>query len=92
MLTPRETALATPVDLGGAAPYRRFCRAANLGIVPDGYGLLLATDEADNKQTLVTSDVEYVRALTRASPEVLAGLELPTDKFLTRDGWPDTWS
>ncbi|MFD3657016.1 hypothetical protein [Streptomyces sp. NPDC058620] len=92
MLTPRETAFATPADLGGSGNYRRLCRKLNLNAVPDGYGLILATDENGNQVTLCTGDVEYVRAIAGASPEVLAGLELPADKFLTRDGWPESWA
>ncbi|MFC9429269.1 hypothetical protein [Streptomyces sp. NPDC056987] len=92
MLTPREFAFATPADLGGTGPYRRFCRAAGLTIVPDGYGLLLADDEHGNHKTLLTGDVEYVRAIAAAGPETLANLSLPAEKFLTRDGWPDDWT
>lgn len=50
------------------------------------------TDEAGDKKTLVTDDVEYVRAIVGATPEVLSGLELPQDKFLVRDDWPDSWA
>ncbi|WP_371799012.1 hypothetical protein OG963_14345 [Streptomyces sp. NBC_01707] len=92
MLTPQGIAFATPDDLGDLTSYRRFCRAAGLSPVPDGYGLLLVTDEWGNKKTLVTGDVEYVRAIVGATPEVLSGLELPEDKFLVRDGWPDSWT
>ncbi|WP_433916819.1 hypothetical protein [Streptomyces sp. NBC_01744] len=92
MLTPQGIAFATPFDLGDLENYRRFCLAAGLDPVPDGYGLLLVTDEAGDKKTLVTDDVEYVRAIVGATPEVLSGLELPQDKFLVRDDWPDSWA
>ncbi|MFJ8697356.1 hypothetical protein [Streptomyces roseolilacinus] len=60
--------------------------------MPDGYGLLHAEGEGGTRVTLATADVEYVRALAGASPEILAGLELPQDKFLSRAGWPDDWT
>ncbi|MFD4788880.1 hypothetical protein ACFWN1_17855 [Streptomyces sp. NPDC058459] len=91
MLTPKEFAFATPQDLGGTAAYRRVCKVAGLNPVPDGYGMLLATDENGDKYTLVTGDVEYVRAIAEAGTETLASLELPPDKFLNRAGWPDDW-
>lgn len=90
MLTPRETAFATPADLGGPA-YKTVCRAARLTPVPDGYGMLLAADENGNRVTLATGDVEYVRILAAAGPDTLARLELPKDKFLAREGWPEDW-
>lgn len=92
MLTPRETAFATPGDLGGSGPYRRFCRAVGLNPAPDGYGMLLAEDEAGAHKTLLTGDIEYVRVIAAAGAETLADLELPADKFLVRDGWPDEWA
>lgn len=92
MLTPREFAFATPKDLGGTGNYRRFCRAAALAPVPDGYGMLLAVDDAGNRHTLVTGDVEYVRAIADASAEVLADLDIPESKFMRREGWPDDWA
>lgn len=91
MLTPREFAFATPNDLGGTGAYKRVCRAAGLTPVPDGYGMLLAVDEDGKKITLVTGDVEYVRIIAEAGTEALADLELPADKFLRREGWPDDW-
>ncbi|MGW6897545.1 hypothetical protein [Streptomyces sp. NBC_01727] len=91
MLTPQGIAFATPADLGDLENYLNFCLTAGLDPAPDGYGLLLVTDEEGNKRTLVTSDVEYVRAIVGATPEVLNGLELPEEKFLVRDGWPDSW-
>ncbi|MFI0983617.1 hypothetical protein ACH4SP_42270 [Streptomyces sp. NPDC021093] len=93
MFTPRECAFAATEDLGGAANYRRVCRAAALTPVPDGYGLLLAVDDEGEKHTLATADVEYVRAIAEASstPEALARLELPTKEFVARPGWPDDW-
>ena len=92
MLTPREYAFATPTDLGGTAAYKRVCRAARLTPVPDGYGLLLAVDENGNRYTLAAADVDYVRAIAEAGPEALAALEIPAEKFLTRDGWPGDWT
>ncbi|MFF7581202.1 hypothetical protein ACFZBE_40745 [Streptomyces sp. NPDC008061] len=92
MLIPREIAFATPTDLGGPGNYRRFCRTAGLDPIPDGYGLLLATNEQGNKKTLCTRDVEYVRAIAGASPEVLSELSLPQDKFLVCDDWPESWT
>ena len=94
MLTPREIAFATPQDVGGPAHYRRICKAVELPPMPDGYGLLLAVDDDGAKVTLVTGDVEYVRAIASAGPKELAGLLLfgeAEEKFLRRDGWPDEW-
>ncbi|WP_269857937.1 hypothetical protein [Streptomyces sp. RPT161] len=94
MLHAREIAFATPKDLGGTAGYRRVCQVAGLRPVPDGYGLLLAVDDDGAQVTLVTADVEYVRAIASAGPSALAGLELSgeaAEKFIWRDGWPDEW-
>lgn len=91
--TAREFALLTPEDLGGEANYRAACVGANLDPIPGGYGLLMAIDGQGRRYTLMTTDVEYVRMVAEAStsPAILAGVELPPDKFLRRDGWPDDW-
>ncbi len=95
MLTAKEFAFATPADLGGRVFYRRFCRAANLAPVPDGYGMLFVVDEAGARLTLLTADVEYVRMFLAAPQAVVDRLELTGEaaaKFLCRDGWPDDWA
>ncbi|MFF7581254.1 hypothetical protein ACFZBE_41070 [Streptomyces sp. NPDC008061] len=50
MLSPNGIAFATPDDLGNVVNYRRFCLAVGLNPVPDGYGLLLVTDEWSNQE------------------------------------------
>jgi hypothetical protein len=91
-LTAREYALATPEAFGGQAQYEAFCRVAGLPPRPGGWGLLHALDEAGNRVTGVTEDVEYLRALINAAPETIAGMEIPADRFpRVRPGWPDEW-
>jgi hypothetical protein len=92
--TAREFAFATETDLGGREPYEAFCRATGLDPVPGGWGLLMVDGPA-GRQTFVTDDVEYVRALRDGSkaPGLLGGLQIPPGTFpLVRDGWPDEWA
>lgn len=90
--TPCEYAFATPADLGGTGNYRRFCRAAGLSAIPDGWGLLLCEDDTGAHVTRLTADVAYLRTLAEAPNTVLADLVVPSDKFPhMRQGWPDEW-
>lgn len=93
MLTPREFSFATPADLGGKAAYRKFCEVAGLNPVPGGYGLLHVADCVSGARfTMVTPDVEYVRAIVELDADKgTAGLAIPPEKFMTRAGWPDDW-
>lgn len=94
MLTVKEYAFATPRELGGPSGYARFCRAAAVPTVPEGWALLLCEDEGGQRSTLATTDVAWVELLVTAQEhDVLAGTELP-DHLVDwrRSGWPDTWA
>ena len=97
MLTPKEFVIATPTeisDLGEIeeAVYRQLCEVGDLEPVPGGYGMLLAVEvDSGARFTLVTTDIEYVRALGEADAETMAGLVIPPEKFVQRVGWPDDW-
>lgn len=85
-----ERSFLTPDELG--RDYRRVCRVAGLHPIRAGYGLIHAQDARGKHYTLMTSDVEYVRALASAPGEVLAGLTLSAGNFPRyREGWPDEW-
>lgn len=93
-LTLVESALLTPLDLGSFAIYKQVAKRAGLNSRNrTGYGLLLCRDRHEQRWTLITEDVEYVRALRAAAASgVLAGMEIPKEKFpLKRSGWPDDW-
>ena len=95
--TPRELAFLTPTDLGGAANYQRFCLTAGLLPLPDGYGLVTVVDKYGDHYTLVTSDVDFVRAIARATQTgVTAGMPVPIYSpnriWMIRPGWPQEWT
>jgi hypothetical protein len=90
-LRPHSYAIATPERLG-AEVYYTLCRRAHVDPVPDGYGLLLCEDEQGARWTLITRDIEYVRALSTTDPDVVNGLQIPKGKFpLLRQGVPNEW-
>jgi hypothetical protein len=86
----RRYGWCTP-DTHGSGPYLEFCRAANLPLAPDGYGLLLVVDGQGHQHTLATTDVLYLSLLHHGLHE-LGPLEIsfPPDKFMhVRSGWLD---
>jgi hypothetical protein len=92
MLRPKEYAELSPAAFGEGT-YRRFCREQGLEPVDGGYGMLFCEDEAGERVTVLTSDIEYHRMLVAGSDVgVLGGLEVSAEVYtLRRDGWPDEW-
>ncbi|MFJ9161233.1 hypothetical protein ACIRPS_31035 [Streptomyces griseoviridis] len=86
----REFSFLTPDDLGGTDKYEKFCTRTGLDPIPGGYGCIHAV-RGDERVSLLTTDVEYVRLLVSATPEARAGLRTPPQTYLERDGWPDQW-
>lgn len=93
MLRAHEYAFATPQHLGSTT-YKDFCAHAGLDPRPDGYGMVLCSDESDRHWT-IAGDVEFTRALVVDSehPGLPVNLVIPDEEYhLMREGWPDEWS
>jgi hypothetical protein len=73
--------------------YPDACRFFGLEPSPMGYGLLHCLDDAGQRVTRATEDVEYVRMIaSRIGTATLEGLEVPATKFpVNRAGWPEDW-
>jgi hypothetical protein len=88
----REHAEASPAALGREAAYRTFCARVGLEPHPGGYGFVHAVDNDGERWTMITTDLDYHRALVTASDETRAGLTIPPGVYtLKRKGWPDEW-
>lgn len=63
-----EYAFLTPSALGSRG-YREVCR--RLGVVPEpgGYGAVVGSDRCGNRVTLLTSDLDYLRAVVEFARE-----------------------
>lgn len=90
--TTSEYAFLTPAALGPAA-YREVCRTLDVAPTPGGYGALVCCDERGRRLTLLTADVDYLRAVVEFAhlaheldPGLARGIPVSADKFVLR--WP----
>ena len=80
-LTPREFATANPTV------------SRSIGLPPVEHYMLFCDDDAGQHWTIIGTDGQYFKMVKNASPEVLADLVIPTEKFpVKRAGWPDEWT
>jgi hypothetical protein len=86
-----EWFIATPEHLGSHVAYQAFCSDAGIPAVPEGYGLLFATDPLGVHWTLA-GDPEYAKTLHAASKRGPTTVSLDLERFPYRlRGWPDEW-
>lgn len=90
--TTSEYAFLTPAALGSAG-YREVCRILDVEPVPGGYGALVCCDDRGRRLTLLTADLDYLRAVLEFAhraheldPGLARGIPVSADKFTLR--WP----
>ncbi|MFT3864017.1 MAG: hypothetical protein QM729_07070 [Solirubrobacterales bacterium] len=65
-------------------------QAEALGLPAAEWGVLFAESKETGERWTLVGDPDYARMFRAVAPEVLRGLEIPTEKFpLKRRGWQE---
>ncbi|MQY04133.1 hypothetical protein [Actinomadura macrotermitis] len=80
-------------SIGSVHGYETWCAAAGLKPDEGPYGLVLGTTEHGDRVTLLTDDVNYMAMVLQAvaASQITEGIELASERFVVRDGWPCDW-
>ena len=93
VLTTSEYAFLTPAALGPRG-YRAVCRVLRVDPAPAGYGAVICCDGRGRRLTLLTPDLDYLRAVVELAqrahelePGLARGIPVSAGKFpLRRSG------
>ncbi|WP_157536646.1 hypothetical protein [Kitasatospora mediocidica] len=91
-----------PETTGGADNYRRVCERLDLDPGHGSYGVLHVVAADHSRETWITPDEDYARAVEQAQQLIasgipgtaagpLNGLVQARDTFIRLPGWPETW-